>query len=164
MIQDAPPPVEDAADAPVTLREVTKETVQAVCELKVKQLQENYVADNAFSIAQAHFSEEAWFRAIYAGDTPVGFVMLHDDPAKGEYYLWRFMVDARYQGQGYGKRALERLIKYVRTRPNAKELRLSYVPGEHSSPEFYRKLGFVETGEKHDGEVEMRLSFTEAGA
>lgn len=142
----------------VTLREVTKETVRAICDLKVSPAQESYVAANAVSVAEAYFTKEAWFRAIYAGDTPVGFVMLYDDPDKGEYYLWRYMIDARYQGRGYGKKALEALITHVRTRPNATELFLSYVPGEDSPAEFYRKLGFVETGKEEDGELEMRLA------
>ena len=43
------------------------------------------MANNAVSLAQAHFTPEAWYRAIYAGETPVGFMMLDDDPAKPEY-------------------------------------------------------------------------------
>ena len=34
----------------------------------------------ARSIAQAHFEEKAWYRAIYADERPVGFIMLYDDP------------------------------------------------------------------------------------
>jgi diamine N-acetyltransferase len=145
-------------DAVVTLREVTKENLDAVCELKVLPEQANNVADNAFSIAQAYFYSEAWFRAIYANDTPVGFVMLSDNPIEGKYYLWRYMIDARYQGRGYGKAALEQVIGYVRTRPNATEMTLSYVPGEHSPQPFYQKLGFVDTGKEDHGELEMRLA------
>jgi len=37
--------------------------------------QRDAVADNALSIAQAHFSETAWMRAIYLGDTPIEFIM-----------------------------------------------------------------------------------------
>lgn len=133
-------------DLEVTLREVTKETVRAICDLKVSSAQENYVASNAISIAEAYFTKEAWFRAIYAGDTPVGFVMLYDDPNKGEYYLWRYMIDTRYQGQGYGKKALEALINHVRSRPNATELFLSYVPGE-GSPVMFEILSNVVDGD-----------------
>ena len=83
-------------NAAVSLREVTKDTVRAVLGLKVAPRQEHFVASNAFSIAEAHFSDIAWFRAIYAGETPVGFMMLADDAAKPEYYLWRLMIDARH--------------------------------------------------------------------
>jgi diamine N-acetyltransferase len=53
----------------------------------------------AESIAEAYFSPLAWFRAVYAGDTPVGFVLLSDDPASHQYYLWRLLIDARHQGR-----------------------------------------------------------------
>lgn len=145
-------------DATVTLREVTKETAREIMRLKVSPEQEQFVAPNSWSIAQAYFDREtAWFRGIYADDVPVGFMMLSDDPAKEEYFLWRFMIDARYQGHGFGRRAIERLIEYVRTRPGAKTLLVSCVPGDGSPCPFYEKLGFVYTGEKDEDELVMRL-------
>jgi diamine N-acetyltransferase len=52
----------------VTLREVTADTVRAICRLQVGPGQEQLVAPNAVSIAQAHFEPKAWFRAVYAGE------------------------------------------------------------------------------------------------
>jgi DNA-3-methyladenine glycosylase I len=71
-------------ESDVTLREVTKDTVRAICNLKVSESQNGFVAPNAVSIAQAYFAETAWFRAIYADDTPVGFLMLYKDTKKPE--------------------------------------------------------------------------------
>ena len=144
-------------DAAVSLREITQATLGPILELKVAPEQEQFVANNAVSIAQAHFSDKAWFRAIYADDMPVGFVMLHDDPEKPEYFLWRLMVAAEHQGKGYGRRAVARLLDYVRTRPGAKELLVSYVPGDGCPEPFYRKLGFEPTGRVEGGEVVLRL-------
>jgi diamine N-acetyltransferase len=144
--------------ATVTLRPVTKETVRDICRLKVAPEQEQFVAPNAVSIAQAYFEpESAWFRAVYAEEVPVGFVMLEDDPANATYMLWRFMIDARYQGCGYGRRALELLIEHVRTRPGAKALLTSCVPGDGSPCPFYEKIGFVYTGDVDEDELVMRL-------
>lgn len=146
------------ADATVTLREVTAETVLAICALKVAPQQEQFVAPNSVSIAQAYFAQEvAWFRAVYADDVPVGFVMLEDNVASQEYFLWRFMIDQRYQGHGFGRRALELLIDHVRTRPGAKMLLTSCVPGNGSPCPFYEKLGFVSTGNVEEGELVMRF-------
>jgi hypothetical protein len=65
----------------IALREITKENLSGILKLKVASYQEKFVASNAVSIAQAHFSPlVAWFRAIYADEVPVGFVMLEDDP------------------------------------------------------------------------------------
>ena len=145
--------------APITLREITKENLREIFRLKVAPDQERFVAPNAVSIAQAYFDRDvAWFRGIYADDTPVGFVMLHDEPAERKYYLWRFMVDHRYQGLGYGARALTQVIEYVRGRPGAHEFLTSVVPGDGSPGSFYEKLGFVFTGDIDEGERVMRLS------
>lgn len=147
-------------DAVVSLREITKETVRDILNLKVSDDQRNFVAPNAKSIAEAHFEPKAWFRAIYADETAVGFVMLYVDSEKSIYYLWRYMIDGQFQGKGYGRQALQLTIAYVKTRPNATEMVLSYVPADEGSPErFYAKLGFVNTGEVHDGENEMKLVF-----
>ena len=144
-------------DAMVTLREVTKDTVFAVCDLHVAPEQREYVAENAVSIAQAHFEPKAWFRAIYADETPIGFVMISDDPDAPEYFLWRLMIDAMHQGKGFGQRAVAVLVEYVRTRPDARELLVSYHPGSLSPRDFYLKQGFRDTGRIEEDEVVLSL-------
>jgi len=143
----------------VSLREITSETVIPICKLSetLSEQQQKMVAPNAVSIAQAHFSDKAWFRAIYADDTPVGFIMLYDDSEKAEYFLWRLMIAGPYQGKGYGRKAIDLLIEYVKTRPGASELLTSYVPIEGGPEEFYRKLGFEPTGDVDDGEIVVKL-------
>ena len=147
----------------VTLREITRQTVREVCRLSDALLehQKRMVAPNAVSIAQAHFDPKAWFRAIYADEQPVGFVMIYDDPGNADYYLWRFMISGPHQGHGYGRRALELVLDYIRSRPNAAEVKLGYVPIDGNPGPFYRKLGFVPTGEISDGEVVMRYRFAQ---
>jgi len=143
----------------VTLREITKDTVGDIMGLDVAEHQKGFVAPNSVSIAQAHFEPKAWFRAVYAGDQPVGFVMVFEDPGKPEYFLWRFMIDGGEQGNGYGRAALEQVIERVRGLPNAAELLTSYVPGEGSPGDFYHRLGFVDTGEEDHGELLTALKF-----
>jgi len=150
---------EVAPNAKVTLRRITAKTVRATCNLSVSESQRKFVAPNAVSIAQAYFSKNAWFRAIYADETPVGFVMLHEVPKRGTYYLWRFMIDARYQGRGCGRKALELVIKRVRKRPKAKALTLSVVRAEGGAENLYKKFGFKFTGKIEDGEHVMKLNF-----
>jgi diamine N-acetyltransferase len=147
----------------VSLREVTTENLEAVLALDVGEDQRPFVASNAKSIAEAHFHPEAWFRAIYAGETLVGFLMLHDDSLRADppeercYFLWRLMIDAAHQGRGFGRRAVALLVDHVRTRPHAHELLTSFRRGAGSPEGFYDKLGFRPTGEEVEGEVELRL-------
>ena len=94
--------------ATVTLREIDDANRAAVEALRVAPGQEQYVAGVAQSFVDAETDAGAcpWYRAVYSGDEPVGFVMISDNvPADrteylGPYYLWRLMVDARWQGEG----------------------------------------------------------------
>jgi diamine N-acetyltransferase len=127
------------------------------------------VAPNLRSMAQSAVYVEAWPRAIEADGQLVGFVMLSDTSLRPAatpphaYYLWRFMIDRRHQGRGLGEEALRLVIDHVRTRPEARALSLSYVPGQAASERlarFYGRMGFVPTGEIDEGEVVMRLALT----
>jgi diamine N-acetyltransferase len=144
--------------ATLSLREVTTANLREVLRLRVAPAQERFVAPNAVSVAEAYFHRDvAWFRALYAGEAPVGFLMLEDRPEEASYHLWRFMVDARYQGMGLGARGLHLLIEHVRARPGATRLTLSCVPAEGGPGPFYEKQGFAYTGEEEDGELVMSL-------
>lgn len=145
----------------VELREVTRDTLRAICKLDAGDGGQQ-VAPNAVSIAEAYFYPEAWFRAIYDGDEPVGFVMLYDhtlgtEPEEPEYFLWRLMVDQRFQGRGLGHAAVARLVEHVRTRPGAQRLLVSHVKEADKLARFYGSLGFVYTGREEGGELEMEL-------
>ena len=144
-------------DRTVTLREITKATLHDILRLKVAPHQEHFVASNAVSLAEAHFEPDLpWYRGVYVGDMPVGFLMLEYDAPDQSYVLWRFMIDARYQKRGIGQKALELVFEYVKTRPGAKALYTSIVPGEGNPGPFYEKMGVVYTGEEDDGELVMR--------
>ena len=146
------------AEATVSLREVTAANLADILDLRVRDDQEKFVVSNAVSIAHAHFNEAAWYRAIYADETPVGFLMLADDPEDGSYYLWRLMIGAQHQGRGYGRRAMELLIEHVKMLLGGSVLKSNHAPGEGSPAEFYRRLGFQHTGrEDEHGELEIRL-------
>jgi len=143
----------------VSLREINRENLRAVLRLDAGDGGKN-VAPNAISIAQAYFYDEAWFRAIHAGDELVGFVMLNDPtlcatPEDTHYFLWRLMIDKAHQGKGYGHAAVERLVEHVRTRPGGTELWVSHTTGVEALARFYGSLGFRYTGEEDDGELVM---------
>ncbi len=152
-----------AAPEPVSLREISADTVLAVVRLEVAEAQKGFVAPNAISLAQALFAPEAWYRAICLGETPVGFVMLEDQsrlvppPEHPEIGIWRFMIDARHQRQGIGRAALQLVIDEVRGRGRFARLELSYVPGPGCPEPFYLGLGFRHTGRVDGKEVVLEL-------
>jgi diamine N-acetyltransferase len=153
------------SDDPVTLREITPDNEAAVRALKVAPDQEQWVTAVPESLEEANRSSEhhPWFRAIYAGERPVGFVMLSynvsprspEDPFR--YFLWRLLIDARYQRRGYGRAAMALVIDVVLNSPGATDLSTSIHPGEGGPGPFYLSLGFEATGEWTGGEEVYRL-------
>jgi diamine N-acetyltransferase len=154
----------------VTLREITASTVRSVIALTVADSQKGFVAPNAVSLAQALFAPEAWYRAIYFQEHLVGFVMLEDQsllsppPASPKVGVWRFMIDATFQGRGYGRAALLKVIEHVRAKSVFDTLELSYVPGPGCPEPFYAALGFRPTGRMDEGEVVLELRLRHGAA
>ena len=73
------------------------------------------------SMLEAHYSEDAWMRAVYADETLVGFLMMAIWPPTDGYYIWRFMIDQRYQKLGFGRTVVGMAIQHVKNNyPQAK--------------------------------------------
>ncbi|MCX4966872.1 GNAT family N-acetyltransferase [Streptomyces sp. NBC_00654] len=151
---------------PVTLRAITDLNRPAVLDLRVAAGQESFVDGVVRSLRDAaeHPELAPWPRAVYAGERPVGFMMLADGVAEGNpdvpwpFYLWRMLIDGRFQGRGYGRAALDAAVAHLRSGPDARELVTSVVPGEGSPLGFYLRYGFAETGEMFDHERVLRLA------
>ena len=135
---------------------------EAVLALSVREDQP-FVAPNDVSLRQAAETEAeapgvARPFAIYADDTLVGFCMFAFDPEdedeEDRYYLWRFMIDQRYQDKGCGQAALDEIIRYFRDN-GADRLYLSTEPENERGLHVYHKAGFRETGVIDDGEAVM---------
>ena len=154
----------------VHLREITADTVRAVIKLSVAESHKGFVAPNAVSLAQALFAPQAWYRAVYLADELVGFVMLEDEslatppPERPAIGVWRFMIDAKFQGRGIGRAALLRVIEHVRSKGLFETLALSYVPGPGCPEPFYLGLGFRHTGRVDGEEVVLELPLAQNAA
>ncbi len=155
----------------MTLRGITDSNRAAVEALAVSADQAEYVTGVAESLVEAAATPGArpWYRAIYADDEPVGFVMISDGITEvnpeylGPYYLWRLLVDQRHQGRGYGSAALGHVVDYVSTRPGARVLLTSVAQGPRTPLPFYLGQGFRETGEVHSGELVLELVLPDLG-
>ncbi len=149
------------------LEKINGKNVWDILELKVAKEQENFVASNDISIIEAYIAITengyAYPFGIYENDTLIGFLMVgfdkddcwYDAPkiASGNYNIWRFMIDSRFQNKGYGKEALGLALDFIKTLPcgKAEYCWLSYEPENNIARHLYQSFGFVETGEM-DGE------------
>ena len=143
------------------IRPVTKDNWQELTKLKVREDQKHFVASNLYSIAQAQFGDEYeghWDLhpyGIYEGDMPVGFLMyaLNYEHPKQQAYIQRLMVDEKFQGKGYGRFGMEKMLEIFRADKRIEEASISYEPSNEGARKLYASLGFVEPGEMVDGET-----------
>lgn len=150
------------------IRPVTKDNWNELIKLKVRDDQKNFVASNLYSIAQAQFGDEYeghWDLhpfGIYEGDTPMGFLMygLNYDHPKQQAYIQRLMVDEKFQGKGFGRFGMEKMLEIFRLDERVKEVSISYEPENEGARKLYASLGFVETGEIMEDEVVAVLNLS----
>ena len=153
----------------VYLKQAERKDLWKLLRLRVDKGQRTFVASNLVSFMDAREARKANGIAlpfgIYADGLPVGFLMIgydtdeswSDPPeiAKGNYNLWRFMIDRRYQNRGYGRQALRQALEFIRTFPcgEAEYCWLSFAPENDVARRLYRSFGFRETGEKDGDEL-----------
>ena len=153
----------------IRLEEINGKNVWDILKLRVGDAQRSFVAPNDVSIIEAYIAithhGKAFPFGIYDDETPVGFCMIgfgadddwEDAPAvaKGNYNLWRFMIDERYQGKGYGKAAMRQIMDYIASEPcgPAAYCWLSYEPENTAAKTLYASFGFRETGERDGDET-----------
>ena len=146
----------------IELRPVTESNRTELEALRVAPGHERFVSSVSDSLIEAaeHPCAHAIAWGVYAGDTPVGFVMIADEVDAPEYipqYLWKLLIDKRFQRHGFGTATLDLIVEYFRSRPGITAMRTSAEEGEGGPIPFYERYGFVRTGEIYGGEVMLRL-------
>jgi diamine N-acetyltransferase len=143
------------------IRPVTKDNWRELSKLQVREDQRHFVAPNVYSIAEAQFGfdhEGHWdFHpfGIYEDNVPVGFLMYgYNFPhPKQQAFIIRLMVDEKFQGKGYGRFGMQKMLEFFRADERIKEVGISYEPENEAARKLYASLGFVEPGEMLDEEV-----------
>ena len=149
------------------LKKINRNNVGEILKLEVFDNQKSFVATNNSSIIEAYIAvtenNDVFTFGIYKDDTPIDFLMIGFDAnlddegapkiAKGNYNIWRLMIDKKFHGKGFGKKAMDLAIEFVKTFPcgTAKYCWLSYESENNVARQLYKSVGFVETEEK-DGE------------
>ena len=152
----------------VHLEELNKYNVWDVIELTVKKEQESFIAGNEWSLVHAYVGNKTegavYPFGIFDDDKAVGFLMIAydygevcNDPDAPEisdnnYFLWRLMIDGEEQGKGYGRKAVELALEFVKTFPHGKAdyCWLCYDKNNEVARKLYLSMGFHEIGEQDD--------------
>ena len=138
----------------ITLRAVTRETYEAVCDLDTAPDQRDFVSTNTWSLVESHYNPHYVARAIVAGDAPVGFIMWVPDDAAAprSVSIWRLMIDKAHQKKGYGRLALERALAEIRRNSAIERIEICYSPANDVARKLYAGFGFREIGMDDDGD------------
>ena len=142
----------------VTLKCITEDNFLDAFHLKLRKDQEEFVSHPIRSLAQAYvYRNQCQPFGIYQDEEMVGYVMVIYDYDVPEYDIWHMMIDGARQGRGYGKEALKRVLEYIATKPFGESNRVVLTCNQQNIPglRLYRSLGFQETGNVDEDEIEM---------
>ena len=127
----------------VELVSITKANWETAAKLDVREDQKDFVAANVWTIAESRFYPAIQLRGIMADGEMVGFLAYGKDADDGDYWLYRFMVDQRHQGKGYGRAGLLAVIEEWKADPNILHVTLGYEPTNVNAERLYLSVGFV---------------------
>ena len=159
----------------VRLEKLSWDNVDAIIRLHVSKEQRGFVASNKDSLVDACVrmtaeGKQVFPFGIYKDKKPIGFIMIAYDVGEDDgqepsaewflrnsYFIWRFMIDQRYQGNGYGREAIQLALDFVRTWPagKAEYCWLSYEPTNEAARNLYLSFGFEEHPEHYEEGEEM---------
>ena len=142
------------------LVEIDRYNYLSVMDLSVSLDQKDFVASNQYSLAQAYAQPECVPFALYAENRPVGFAMYSLDEDDHQFWIYRLMIDQRYQGVGYGREAMELLIDRIRglSDEDHNRIYISFEPENTVAKTLYESLGFKPDGRVLYGEIVYYLA------
>lgn len=159
----------------IKLKAINHDNWMECIELDVHDYQHQFVNPNIFSLAEAYVHSDAnkedaeeFYRcipfAIYNDDQMIGFTLISyekkcdfdDGPG---YEIYRLMIAKDYQGKGFGKEAVERIVEYIKTFPYGKvdNIYASWHPDNKASERLCLGNGFEVVGKDDDGAIISRL-------
>lgn len=145
----------------ITLKKIEENNFIECFNLKLGEGQDKFVSHPIRSLAQAYvYYKQCTPLGIYNNDTMVGYLMVIYDYDEETYNIWHMMIDEKYQCKGYGSKALELCLDYIKTKPFGKSNDVILTCNLENSHGIYiyEKLGFKDTGEIDEDELVMKLA------
>ena len=133
----------------IRLTEVTEDNWVDVASLSVKDDQKNYVAPAIGILARAYVYRvcNARIYVIENDGTIVGTALVREftDEPLG-YDLQQFMIDRRFQGNGYGSIALGLILDELRMEGHFDHVEVCVKKEDLKAIHIYEKYGFTDSG------------------
>ncbi|TPV39564.1 GNAT family N-acetyltransferase [Bacillus dicomae] len=131
----------------IHLKSINKSNWEEAIKLSVKAEQRTFIASNLYSIAEFQFLDDFYAKGIYVGNKMIGFTMFGIDPDDNNYWIYRLMIDEKFQGKGIGEQAIYLVIEEIRQNNNTNIplIMIGYHPENLTAKFVYKKAGFIET-------------------
>lgn len=149
----------------IYFKDINRGNWEEAIQLRVNKLQELYVPSVPVSLAKIYIKPdgdgvEYIPFSIYYETQLVGFIMFaFEADTTDMYWINGFLIDEKYQGKGYGKEALIKMINWIKTEyPLSEEIRLTVHKENEFARLLYRKVGFEDSGEVYGNENVMVLA------
>ncbi|WP_414835509.1 GNAT family N-acetyltransferase [Bacillus sp. Ba 3] len=129
------------------LKPIDKSNWKEATKLSVKEEQQTFIASNLYSIAEVQFLDNFYAKGIYLDEKMIGFTMFGIDPDDNNYWIYRLMIDKRFQEKGIGKQAIYLVIDEIKrnNHTNISLIMIGYAPENLTAKFVYKKAGFIET-------------------
>ena len=105
-------------------------------------LDEQWIANNAFSLVQCCYDPDWDCRLMMDGETAVGFVFYGYWREEDRYLLCRYMIDVKHQGKGYGAAFLPLTVELIRRQYGCADVYTSVHDNNTHALHLYSKYGF----------------------
>jgi len=128
----------------ILLQPLNADNWEACTNLKLLDSQQDALPSNMYSIAELQFYPQTKAYAITYGDGIVGFTTCGIPADGGSPKIFRLMIGKDFQGRGYGKSALRKVITLLFDKSESNEIQVCYHPNMKELKKFYSSVGFKE--------------------
>ena len=133
----------------IKLVEVTEENWLEIATLSVREEQKGFLAPPIGILARGYVYRDCNARVwgIANADQMVGVALVRDQNEEPCCYdLQQFMIDQRFQGQGYGSVALRQILSVLKLERRFDCVEVCVKNADIPALRLYEKIGFVDTG------------------
>lgn len=130
-----------------------------VRKIKLKSGQEKFIETVEECLKEANIYSQWNPVAIYYNQVVIGFAMYGSFGPNKDTWIDRIMIDEKYQGKGFGKMAMMKLIDIVSKKYDVNTIYLSIVKENILGYKLYKSIGFEYINEK-DVNGELIFKYT----
>lgn len=135
------------------LVEITENNFYEVIQLKVAEAQSTWVRDPLYTLAEGYMyrnDDTVLLFALEKAENIVGFLALLTEAENKTISIWRMLIGDTFQGQGFGREALQTIERYALQEKQFDKIKADYVIGNDAIKYLLESEGYLEIGEQEE--------------